>query len=328
MQCSMSTGSDLVFVPKRKRFLTSLFRKCKATTIPLEEKFKRCRTHAAGNMGHVQLASTVCANHVLGEFYSLHKSCKHLHSSGGKPERKRRTKGKRRSRGQAKSTARKPNPARPLKRPLQGRDIHFREVLAEATESSRAERFRSALTRASAIWSPMPAAKKRKYDKKAKAETAIRRKQQLQVAQRKATSALFATRTPWQMGDDDFAYAKAKLQAELDAHDKAGTNFVKLGSEAWTTAQGRYVESSGFADWPPDTTDPAALCSERYGVGFCIADFTAVQRQMMEHRVEVMNSIVKNLDAEAKQLGELFVVEGQDNNGIVVKRIVALMIIP
>lgn len=78
LQNHMTCGADLVREGHLRTLAQSVFNHCKSQTIPVEERFKRVRTHSACNSGVAHSAGTIASNHVLRELKTLHACCKQV----------------------------------------------------------------------------------------------------------------------------------------------------------------------------------------------------------------------------------------------------------
>ena len=63
-------------------FVSAVFKHLKSSTIPVEERFKRVKTHGNSQAGAVTSAATMASNHTLSESKSLWKEAKHLDTYG------------------------------------------------------------------------------------------------------------------------------------------------------------------------------------------------------------------------------------------------------
>ena len=266
-------------------------------TIPVELGFRRVRLHSSTSGGQMQHVSTVSSNHILSDTRSSLLSAQELQRID--PEH--------RVRNPSKASCKKTSP--------------YKQFLGNRMSTNRGHSTQSnAFVQAPLEWAGLDAAAKQPFARKAR---------RINLQRGAASNAAPAERdpvvTPWGLGDDRFPFALRRLEQRMREDRNGQVNTFSRYSDLWRERHGQLTIPTFDDGFPEDIGKDSLLCSEEYGIGFCLANFTAAERDHMKSNKDVLNSIVRNIGSLDKHMGTVFVFEGRKADAIPVHLVLILV---
>ena len=150
-------------------------------------------------------------------------------------------------------------------------------------------------------WQAMNVAQKAKYETDAKRlsvknASSAQQQQSAQADAGELHCLNMAARSVWGLGDHEFPYKVARLQADIDRARANSRNAVADGSSEWHATAAEPVVESMLDPFPGDVESWPPLCSEKYGIGRCRNDFTQTELDAVDLYDAIISSIADSLD--------------------------------